>query len=144
MSDLLDVAARTLTIGSRLVYIIPSTLDFQVEEDLPFHECLELVHVCYQPLSRVYGRRVVTMKKVIEYDPSKREVYLSRIWKNGAESAEKCANIRDKLIEAAKQRPDYEEKLAFRKQKRKENRQAKKRAKLEANSNTDGRGENPK
>lgn len=138
MSDLLDVAARTLVVGSRLVYIIPSTLDFEVEEDLPFHECLDLVHVCHQPLSRVYGRRVVTMQKAREYDPLKREEYLSKVWKNGAESAEKCANIRDKLLEAAKQRPDYEEKLAIRKQKRKENREAKKKAKLEINTKADG------
>jgi tRNA (guanine10-N2)-methyltransferase len=51
------------------------------------------------------------------------------VWVNGAESAEKCANIRDKILEAAKLKPRYEEKAAIRKQKRKANREAKKKAK---------------
>jgi tRNA (guanine10-N2)-methyltransferase len=46
---------------------------------------------------------------------------------NGAESAEKCANIRDKFLEAAKLKPRYEEKAAIRKQKRKANQEAKKK-----------------
>lgn len=133
MADLLDMAARTLLMNGRLVYIIPSFKDFDVETDLPRHECLEVVHVCYQPLSFELGRRMVTMKKVRDYDPAKREAYLSNVWVNGKESAEKCANIRDKIIEAAKQKPGYEEKAAFRKQKRKAHREAKKKAKrLEA------------
>jgi tRNA (guanine10-N2)-methyltransferase len=129
MSDLLDVAARTLVMGGRLVYIIPSFSDFDEETDLPRHECLELVHICYQPLSAELGRRMVVMKKVKPYDPSQRESYLASIWKNGAESAEKCANIRDKILEAAKKKPFYEERLAVRKQKRQETKQAKKIAK---------------
>jgi tRNA (guanine10-N2)-methyltransferase len=53
------------------------------------------------------------MKKVREYDPSKRIEYLSKVWVNGAESAEKCTNIRDKILEAAKLKPRYEEKAAI-------------------------------
>ena len=60
MADLLDMAARTLVMNGRLVYIIPSFKDFDVNTDLPQHECLELVHVCYQPLSLELGRRMVT------------------------------------------------------------------------------------
>ena len=131
MADLLDMAARTLVMGRRLVYIIPSFRDFDVATDLPQHECLEIKHTCYQPLSTELGRRMVTMKKVHEYDASKREVYLANVWKNGAASAEKCANIREKIIEAAKNKPGYEEKAAIRKQKRKANREEKKRAKRE-------------
>jgi tRNA (guanine10-N2)-methyltransferase len=77
---------------------------------------------------------MVTMKKVQIYDPDQRDNYLSKTWKNGPASAEKCANIRDKILEAAKQKPGYEEKARIRKQKRKEHKQAKKRAKLETNN----------
>ena len=62
MSDLLDVAARTLVMGGRLVYIIPSFSDFDEDSDLPRHECLKTVHICYQPLSAELGRRVVASK----------------------------------------------------------------------------------
>lgn len=132
MADLLDMAAQTLELGCRLVYIIPSFRDFNEEEDLPRHACLELVHSCYQPLSIDLGRRLVAMKKIAEYDESKREEYMAHVWKNGPASAEKCANIREKLIEAAKAKPDYEVKAALRKQKRKDKREAKKKAKREA------------
>jgi len=138
MADLLDMAARTLVMNGRLVFIIPSFKDFDVKTDLPQHECLDLVHVCYQPLSLELGRRMVTMKKIKEYDPAMRETYLSKVWMNGAESAEKCANIRDKIVEAAKKKPGYAEKAAIRKQKRKATREAKKKAKrLEASADSD-------
>ena len=51
---------------------------------------------------------------------------------NGVESAEKVANIREKLMEAAKKKPGYEVKAAIRKQKRKATRYAKQKAKREA------------
>ena len=129
MSDLLDMAARSLVMGGRLVYVIPSFADFDPRTDLPRHECLELAHSCYQPLSLELGRRIVAMKKVVEYDVSLRDQYYERIWVNGKESAEKCANLRDKILENAKKKPNYEEKAAIRKQKRKEHKLAKKSAK---------------
>ena len=131
MSDLLDVSAKTLVMKARLVYIIPSMTDFDVDTDLPRHECLRLVYVCYQPLQVKLGRRVVVMEKVKEYDVSQRDRYLSNVWVNGPESAEKCANIREKLIEAARLKPGYEEKAAYRKKKRLETKEANKKAKLE-------------
>ncbi|GFH59067.1 hypothetical protein CTEN210_15543 [Chaetoceros tenuissimus] len=129
MGDLLDVSSRTLKLGGRLVYIIPSMTDFDEKTDLPQHDCLEIVNICYQPLQTELGRRVVTMQKVQEYDPSKRKKYLSKVWVNGPESAEKCARIRERLLEAAKLKPDYEEKAAYRKKRRKETKEAKKLAK---------------
>ena len=129
MSDLLDVAARTLKVGGRLVYIIPSFRDFDEDRDLPRHDCLELVHTCYQPFSIELGRRIVAMTKIADYDLSKRDDYRSTIWKFGEESAEKCANIREKLMEAAKEKPGYEYKAAIRKEKRKVHKQAKKKEK---------------
>lgn len=131
MADLLDMAARTLVLGGRLVYVIPSfSIDFSLADDLPQHACLELVHSCYQPFTCELGRRIVTVRKVAEYEEGLREEYYASIWKNGPDSAEKCANIRDKILEAAKKKPNYEEKAAIRKGKRKLNRSAKKQAKL--------------
>jgi tRNA (guanine10-N2)-methyltransferase len=130
MADLLDMAARTLVRGGRLVYIIPSFSDFDAESDLPRHDCLTTVHICYQPLSMELGRHMVAMEKTADYSVDKRDEYLSRVWKNGPASAEKCANIRQKILEAAKIKPGYDEKLAIRKKKRKETKEAKKRAKL--------------
>lgn len=131
MADLLNVAAMTLKMGGRICYVIPSMLDFNEEEDLPRHDCLRLVSVCFQPLGD-YGRRTVTMEKVKEYDIKKKSEYLKNAWVNGVESAEKVANIREKLMEAAKKKPGYEVKAAIRKQKRKATRDAKKKAKREA------------
>lgn len=128
MSDLLDVAARTLVNGGRLVYVIPSFQEFNPETDLPRHDCLELVHYSYQPLSAELGRRIVAMKKIRDYDESLRDTYLSKVWVNGKESAEKCANLRDKILEAAKKKPGYEEKAAIRREKRKVHKKAKKEA----------------
>jgi len=129
MADLLDVAARSLILGGRLVYIIPSFSHFDPDADLPRHECLQIVHICYQALGAELGRRMVAMQKVKEYDPSKRGEYLAATWKNGPESADKCVNIRAKLLEAAKKKPGYEERAAIRKGKRRRHREAKKRAK---------------
>ena len=129
MSDLLDVAASTLKVGGRLVYIIPSFRDFDEDRDLPRHDCLELIDSCFQPFSNDLGRRIVAMKKITEYDVSKRTEYLQSIWIDGAESAEKCANLRDKIMEAAREKPGYEEKAAIRKVKRKANKEAKKQEK---------------
>jgi tRNA (guanine10-N2)-methyltransferase len=126
MADLLDVAARVLVVGGRLVYIIPSFRhNFDPQIDLPQHECLQLEHCCYQPLSIDLGRRMVVMRKVLNYDESKRTAYLSNVWVNGAESAEKCANIREKLQEAAKQKPNYNERKKIRSGKRKRMKQEK-------------------
>ena len=132
MADLLNVAAMTLKMGGRICYVIPSMQDFNEEEDLPRHDCLRLVSVCFQPLQTELGRRTVTMEKVKEYDEKEKPEYLKNSWVNGVESAEKVANIREKLIEAAKKKPGYEVKAAIRKQKRKATRYAKQKAKREA------------
>lgn len=127
MADLMDVAARVLKVGGYLVYIIPSMTDFDPESDLPRHPCLAVKHICYQPLSTELGRRVVALEKITEYDATQRQRYLSSIWKNGPESAEKVANIRERLIAVAKLKPNYEKKAARRKRLRKENREEKRK-----------------
>lgn len=113
MADLLDVAARVLVLNGFLVYIIPSMADFEPETDLPVHPCLRLIYCCYQPLHIQYGRRVVVMKKIENYDESQQDNYKGSTWVNGAESAEKVANIRERLLEEAKRKPGYEEKSRY-------------------------------
>ena len=69
------------------------------------------------------------MKRTKDYDPTRRGQYYERIWVNGKASAEKCANLRDKIWENAKTKPGYEAKAAVRKRKRKEHLTAKQLAK---------------
>ena len=133
MADLLDMAAQTLVMNGRLVYVIPSFSEFDIDCDLPRHECLDFLHCCYQPFSVDLGRRMITMKKVHEYNELRQEEYRKYIWKNGSESADKCANIREKIMEAARNKPGYEGKAAIRKEKRKVHREAKKKAKIRLN-----------
>jgi hypothetical protein len=71
------------------------------------------------------------MEKIKEYDEKKRCHYLENAWVNGAESAEKVANIRERLIEAAKTKPGYQEKFERRKEKRKSTKEERKKAKRE-------------
>ena len=97
--------------------------------------CLNWVDTVFLILLFAISRLV---EKVKEYDLSKRDVYHATIWKNGAESAEKCANIRDKILQNAKKKPGYEEKLAYRKQKRRENKEAKRQVRKLAADTVDG------
>lgn len=126
MVDLLDVAARVLVLGGCLVYIIPSMADFIPEKDLPMHPCLHLTFCCYQPLHIQYGRRVVVMRKIENYDESQQDFYKRTSWVNGVESAEKVANIRERLIEEAKRKPGYEEKSKYKAAKRRMKKEEKK------------------
>ena len=64
------------------------------------------------------------------------------MWVNGPEPAEKCADIRERLLQAATLKPGYEEKAAYRKKRCLETKETKKKAKKEdtqlANSDNDG------
>ena len=124
MSDLLTLAARSLTMGGRMVYLIPSLKDFDEGQDLPRHPCLELEWVCYQPLSLHLGRRMVVVKKVRPWEDEREEevrifvrtsirrcrhiLYIANstsrtsqwratCWPNGRESAEKVERLREQV-----------------------------------------------
>ncbi len=67
LRDLLAFAARTLVLGGRLVYWLPSTSAFR-ESDFPLHPCLELLCWGHQLMSGDTRRLLVTMQKTVAYD----------------------------------------------------------------------------
>lgn len=68
LRDLLASAARLLVLGGRLVFWMPSTLEYK-ESDLPRHPCLRMVSNSLQQLNLRWGRRLITMEKCSEYVP---------------------------------------------------------------------------
>ncbi len=70
MTDLLALSARLLRVGGRLVYLLPTTTAFK-DEELPTHPCLIRTAVSEQLLRVGFSRRLVTMTKIIPYDPIK-------------------------------------------------------------------------
>ena len=67
LCDLLDLAARHLRMGGRLVYFFPTTNGI-FDAALPSHPCLAVVGTCEQHLSHHWGRTLVTMEKVGAWD----------------------------------------------------------------------------
>jgi hypothetical protein len=74
MIDLLHTAARTLTCGGRLVYLIPTILGFN-SDDLPKHPCLKFMRICEQQLSTRHSRHAVVMVKYRNYTPALEEEF---------------------------------------------------------------------
>ncbi|KAL1534303.1 tRNA (guanine(10)-N(2))-methyltransferase [Salvia divinorum] len=66
--DLLDLAARMLVMGGRLVYFYPVLRDEDSPDPaFPEHPCFEAVATCEQILSFRYSRVLLTMVKVAPY-----------------------------------------------------------------------------
>jgi tRNA (guanine10-N2)-methyltransferase len=72
--DLLNLAAFSLVLGGRLVFLLPTTYDFS-DDDLPKHPCLNVVANSEQPLNQKMGRRLITLAKVREFSDSDRAAY---------------------------------------------------------------------
>ncbi|KAG1669595.1 hypothetical protein FOA52_006368 [Chlamydomonas sp. UWO 241] len=68
LRDLLDLSARLLVPGGRLVYFFPASLDDYDESEVPTHPALAFVANSLQLLNTRYCRRLVTMEKVRPYD----------------------------------------------------------------------------
>jgi tRNA G10 N-methylase Trm11 len=66
--ELLELAARMLVIGGRLVFLLPAAVD-ATREQLPFHPLLRRVSSSVEPLSFALSRLVVTMEKIAPYNP---------------------------------------------------------------------------
>ena len=127
----MDVAAMNLKVGGRLVYLIPTTTDFNNELDLPRHDCLELKHICFQGLQIELGRRMVCMEKVSLYEESKVDEYRSRTWPRGLDSARMVSNMREQLIERNSKRRQEEKELEEKEGKRISRRDKKRKRKEE-------------
>eukprot|EP00164_Ancoracysta_twista_P002399 GFYU01003177.1.p1 GENE.GFYU01003177.1~~GFYU01003177.1.p1 ORF type:complete len:491 (-),score=158.46 GFYU01003177.1:18-1490(-) len=69
LTDLLNVSAKHLVIGGRLVYWLPTMRDF-TEDQLPAHGCFKLVSNSEQVITRKWSRRLITMEKIKPYDPT--------------------------------------------------------------------------
>jgi len=61
-------AAKTLVVGGRLVYWLPTTKDFK-ETDVPLHPILKILFNCLQPINSKWERRLITMEKIAPFDP---------------------------------------------------------------------------
>ncbi|KAL6076172.1 tRNA (guanine(10)-N2)-methyltransferase [Balamuthia mandrillaris] len=67
LKDLIDFSARTLKLGGRLVYWLPTT-DLYQESDLPRHPCLQLRANSEHIMTRRLRRRLITMEKILDFD----------------------------------------------------------------------------
>ena len=67
MLDLLHNAALYLKQDGRLLYLIPTPYNFNIQ-DLPVHPCFTIVDMCLQGLSSRHGRHLVILKKYRRYE----------------------------------------------------------------------------
>lgn len=65
--DLLDMAARLLVMGGRLVFFFPAARDECYEDHFPKHECFTLIASSEQILSTRWSRCLLTMEKTAKY-----------------------------------------------------------------------------
>lgn len=66
--DLLDLAAKMLVMGGRLVYFYPVLREEDtIDTNFPEHPCFKLVATCEQILSFRYSRILLTMVKISPY-----------------------------------------------------------------------------
>jgi tRNA (guanine10-N2)-methyltransferase len=63
LHDLIVFSAKTLVVGGRLVYWLPTNKDYQ-ETDLPLHPCLRVISNSLQLISSKWERRLITMEKI--------------------------------------------------------------------------------
>ena len=96
VDDLLDMAARTLKLKGRLVYLLPTTTDFSNDE-LPRHPCLSLVCVSEQIVRTHFSRRLITMEKCTPWSADRNIQRRDR----ATQLPPKYANIKDALLLAA-------------------------------------------
>ena len=97
VDDLLDMAARTLKLRGRLVYLLPTTTDFSNDE-LPRHPCLRLVCVSEQIVRTHFSRRLITMEKCEAWSVERN---IQRRDRASQQPPPKYANIKEALLAAA-------------------------------------------
>ncbi|EFJ46403.1 hypothetical protein VOLCADRAFT_62647 [Volvox carteri f. nagariensis] len=75
LRDLLELSARLLVVGGRLVYFLPATPETYDKAEIPQHPALELIANSEQILTTRYSRRLITMEKVRPYDAAAAAAY---------------------------------------------------------------------
>ena len=75
LRDLLDMSAKLLRPGGRLVYFLPAAPEVYKEEEIPQHPALKLTANSEQVLSTKFSRRLITMEKVSHCEVHQREWY---------------------------------------------------------------------
>lgn len=63
LRDLLDMSAKLLRPGGRLVYFMPAAPEVYREEEIPRHPALRRIANSEQVLSTKFSRRLITMEK---------------------------------------------------------------------------------
>ncbi|KAJ3696702.1 hypothetical protein LUZ61_000407 [Rhynchospora tenuis] len=78
--DLLDLSAKMLVMGGRLVYFYPVSREDNVMDNIkyPEHPCFKLISSCEQILSSRYSRHLLTMVKVRVYTKEMEEMARER------------------------------------------------------------------
>ena len=107
MKDLLDMAARYLAVGGRLVFWLPTTNDYK-EADLPQHPALKMVHNCEEQVTMRWQRRLITMQKLRE--PAEGEKARCELQEQGEEVAHE--NFSEKYFMDESRRVSHESRRA--------------------------------
>lgn len=66
LAELLNLSAKHLTVGGRLVYFLPIPNNQSTQSLIPRHPCLKLAGYCDQPLTYKTSRSMIVMEKVRE------------------------------------------------------------------------------
>ena len=83
--DLLDFSAKLLKQGGRLVYFFPSSNGIVLKEYLPGHPCLRVDHCSEQELTKLWGRKLVTMVKCKAWDEEEARVHKAKMLAMGSD-----------------------------------------------------------
>lgn len=75
LRDLLELSAKLLRPGGRLVYFLPAAPEVYKEEEIPQHPVLKLTANSEQVLSTKFSRRLITMEKVRHCEDHQQEWY---------------------------------------------------------------------
>lgn len=93
MRDLLEFSARTLRVGGRLVYLLPTTYEY-TDADLPRHPRLRVIANSEQKLTTKYARRLITMIKTATENEAEG---VTNDHLNVADGSASFANLREKI-----------------------------------------------
>ncbi|QDZ19460.1 tRNA guanosine-2'-O-methyltransferase [Chloropicon primus] len=85
LADLLDLSAKLLRLGGRLVYFFPSSNGIVFENFLPAHPCLRVEHCSEQGLTHLWGRKLVTMVKHKSWDEAEAREYKANLLRAGSD-----------------------------------------------------------